>query len=225
MAIPSFDPVTLAVAGETARFPVRRVFCVGRNYAEHAREMGHDPDREPPFFFGKDAEALTHAAEIPYPPATEDVHHEVELVVALASGGRDIKPEDVQAAIFGYAVGIDYTRRDMQSVAKKLARPWFLSKSFIGAAAVSPLVPVAAIGHPRQGRIWLEVGGTIRQDGDLEQMIWGIEDTIAILSTYDELLPGDLVFTGTPAGVGPVARGETVRAGVDGVTEMEMRFT
>ncbi|WGF89047.1 fumarylacetoacetate hydrolase family protein [Marinivivus vitaminiproducens] len=225
MAIPSFEPVTLAIQGESSRFPVRRVFCVGRNYAEHAREMGHDPDREPPFFFGKDAEALSQESTLPYPSLTEDVHHEVELVVALAAGGRDLKAEDVRSAIYGYAVGIDYTRRDMQSVAKKLARPWFLSKSFIGAAPITPLIPAATLGHPREGRIWLEVEGAVRQDGNLNQMIWGIEETVAILSTYDELLPGDLVFTGTPAGVGPVARGQAVRAGVDGVATLEMRFT
>lgn len=223
-----FDPgerPALPVSGSDRRFPVRRVFCVGRNYAEHAREMGHDPDREPPFFFGKDAAALTVDAEVPYPPATEDLHHEVELVVALGIGGRDIPVESARDHILGYAAGIDLTRRDLQAEAKELRRPWYLAKSFVGAAPISPVRPASAVGHPRAGSIRLAVNGAERQAGDLAQMIWSVEEIIAILSRQDHLLAGDLVFTGTPEGVGPVGPGDRMTVEIAGVGGLEVTLT
>lgn len=218
MSLPSVEPVTLPVNGG-GRFPVRRVFCVGRNYAEHAREMGHDT-RDPPFFFAKHAEALWTSPEVPYPPRTSDLHHEVELVVAL---GGELDPADPRAAIFGYAVGVDLTRRDLQAAAKREARPWHLAKSWIGAAPIGELRPAAEVGHPRRGAITLEVGGATRQQGDLGAMIWSVEELLAELASYDRLLGGDVVFTGTPAGVGPLLPGDRVRAAIAGLGEM--RFT
>jgi fumarylpyruvate hydrolase len=215
----------LPVAGTDGTFPVRRVFCVGRNYAEHAREMGHDPDREPPFFFAKDAAALTLAREVPYPPATKDLHHEFELVVALGTGGENIPAARAQEHIFGYAVGIDLTRRDLQAEAKRLARPWYLAKSFVDAAPIGPLQPAAAIGHPRRGRLRLAVNGEPRQEADLAQMIWSIDEMIAILSRHDRLLAGDLVFTGTPAGVGPVRPGDRMEGEIGGVGRIDVTLT
>lgn len=211
------------VAGDSRLFPVRRVLCVGRNYAEHAREMGQDA-REPPFFFDKAPDAVTTEPVIPYPPLTKDLHHEVELVVAIGSEPASASPEAARAAIFGYAVGIDLTRRDLQAEAKKLARPWFVAKSFRAAAPTGPLVPAARAGHPRQGRIWLEVNGELRQEGDLGQMIWSVEEIVAELSRYDRLLPGDLIFTGTPAGVGPVRPGDALRAGAADLPTLEVRI-
>jgi fumarylpyruvate hydrolase len=219
----AWEPVTLPV-GKNGTFAVRRVFCVGRNYAEHAKEMGHS-GREPPFFFGKAAEAVTTAAEVPYPPATKDLHHEVELVVAVGHEAAAITADEARGHIAGYAVGVDLTRRDLQAEAKRLARPWYLAKSWVGAAPLGTLVPVEAAGHPRRGRIWLEVNGAIRQQGDLAEMIWSVDEVLAALSTFDRLLPGDLVFTGTPAGVGPLVPGDRVRAGVDGVGELEFAVT
>lgn len=223
-----FDPgprPALPVAGTDAAFPVRRVFCVGRNYAEHAREMGHDPEREPPFFFGKDAAALALGSEVPYPPATEDLHHEIELVVALSGGGDDLAVEQARASIFGYAVGIDLTRRDLQAEAKRLARPWYLAKSFIGAAPIGPLQTASAIGHPRRGAIRLSVDGETRQEADLAQMIWSVEEMIRIISQHDRLLPGDLVFTGTPAGVGQVRPGQKMEGEIEGVGQLAVTLT
>lgn len=210
----------IAVAGTADRFPVRRVFCVGRNYAEHAREMGHD-ERELPFFFGKAPEALIEGRRVPYPPMTRDLHHEVELVVAIAAEAFDITADRARHCIFGYAVGVDLTRRDLQAEAKKLARPWYLSKSWIGAAPIGPLVPASILGHPRTGAIWLDVNGRRRQQGDLSQMIWSVEDIVAHLSRYDRLLPGDLIYTGTPAGVGPLQPGDQVAAGIEGLPRLE----
>ncbi len=212
------------IEGSEDRFRVRRVFCVGRNYAEHAREMGHD-DREPPFFFGKAPEALVTGESVGYPPATEDLHHEVELVVAIGEIARDVAPERVADIIAGYAVGIDLTRRDMQSIAKKQARPWYLSKSFVGSAPIGSLVSPAKVGHPRAGRIWLEVNDKPRQDGDLAAMIWSVEEIIGHLSALDVLLPGDLIFTGTPAGVGPVSTGDRMTAGIDGIGRISVAMT
>ena len=219
----AWEPVTLPF-GKNGPFAVRRVFCVGRNYAEHAKEMGHS-GREPPFFFGKAAEAVTSAAEVPYPPATKDLHHEVELVVAIGREAAATEADDARGLIAGYAVGVDLTRRDLQAEAKRLARPWYLAKSWVGAAPLSSLVPVEAAGHPRRGRIWLEVNGAIRQQGDLAEMIWSVDEVLAALSAFDRLLPGDLVFTGTPAGVGPLVPGDRVRAGVEGVGELEFAVT
>lgn len=214
---------SLPVAGSDARFPVRRIYCVGRNYADHAREMGHDPDREPPFFFQKPADALATDGQFPYPPATQDVHHEIELVVALAQGGADIPVERALEHVYGYAVGLDMTRRDLQGQAKKLGRPWEVGKAFDHSAPCSALHPASVSGHPTQGRIWLEVNGKLRQQGDLAELIWSVPETIACLSTLFTLAPGDLIFTGTPAGVGPVQRGDVLNGGVAGVGELRVQ--
>jgi fumarylpyruvate hydrolase len=214
---PPPQPV-VPVADEGGFFPVRRIFCVGRNYAEHAREMGYDSTREPPFFFMKPADALVIAgADTPYPPATADLHHEVELVVAIGAEATAIAPAEALARVWGYAVGIDLTRRDLQAEAKKLARPWALAKGFDASAPIGDLVPAARIGHPRSGRIALSVNGTPRQAGDLAEMIWPVPEAIAYLSGFVTLMPGDLVFTGTPAGVGAVSRGDRLEGTVAGV--------
>jgi fumarylpyruvate hydrolase len=218
------DTPALAIAGSDQTFPLRRVFCVGRNYAAHAREMGADPDREPPFFFTKPADAVVAASgTLPYPPATRDLHHEVELVVALKEGGADIPPERALDLVWGYAVGLDLTRRDLQAVAKKDGRPWDMAKGFDASAPCSPLQPVAWIDHPpRDARIWLEVNGQPRQEGHLNEMIWPVADVISHLSRFVTLAPGDLIFTGTPAGVDALNPGDHVRGGVDGVATFEL---
>jgi len=215
---PPTQPV-VPVAGEDAGFfPVRRIFCVGRNYAEHAREMGHDPSREPPFFFTKPADALVIAgAETPYPPATSDLHHEIELVVAI---GREATAIDAGVAldhVWGYAAGIDLTRRDLQADAKKAGRPWDMAKGFDASAPIGDLVPVSSIGHPSSGRIELAVNGTTRQLGDIGDMIWSVPEAIAYLSGLVTLMPGDLIFTGTPAGVASVVRGDRLEGSIAGV--------
>ncbi len=217
-------PVTaLPVRGSDARFPVRRIYCVGRNYAEHAREMGHDPDREPPFFFQKNPDDLFFGeTRWPYPPATDDVHHEIELAMALSAGGQDIDPADVPAMVFGYAVALDMTRRDLQGIAKKAGRPWEVGKAFACSAPIGALVPATAIGHPAAGRIALSVNGQIRQEGDLAQMIWSPVEIVATLSRLFTLAPGDLILTGTPAGVGPVVRGDRLAGSVEGVGALEI---
>lgn len=213
---------SLAVEGSTARFPLRRVFCVGRNYSEHAREMGHDPDREPPFFFMKPADAVVPAAGvIAYPPLTADLHHEVELVVAIGKGGVDISVDQAFSHIWGYALGIDLTRRDLQAQAKKLARPWEWAKAFDESAPCTALQPVSAVGHPGSGRIWLKVNGEQRQLGDLADQIWSVSEVISHASRSVALQPGDLIFTGTPAGVGALQPGDVVSAGIDGLGELQ----
>jgi fumarylpyruvate hydrolase len=207
-----------AVAGSDARFPIRRVFCVGRNYEAHAREMGNDPDREPPFFFMKPADAVVPAAgSVPYPPLTDDLHHEVELVVAIGKGGTNLSVDQALGHVWGYAVGVDLTRRDLQAVAKKLSRPWDWAKGFDASAPCGPIVPVAASGHPQAGSISLSVNGETRQQGDLNELIWPVADVIAIISHSVALAPGDLIFTGTPAGVGALQPGDRVQAQVEGV--------
>ncbi len=226
MVIPAPAPTLLPVQGGEDSFPVRRVYCVGRNYAEHAREMGHDPEREPPFFFGKPQDSVVGGGgEIPYPPATVNLHHEVELVVALSRGGRNIPEAEALACVFGYAVGIDLTRRDLQAQAKEKGQPWEMAKGFDHSAPVSALAPVARLGHPAQGAIWLTVNGTERQRGDLAQMTWKVAEVIAHLSRFVALAPGDLIFTGTPAGVGPLGRGDQVRCGIEGLGELEVRIS
>ena len=206
------------VHGSDAAFPVHRIYCVGQNYAAHAREMGGNPERESPFYFMKPADAVVpDGAAVPYPPRTANLHHEVELVVALGRGGRDVPVADALSLVFGYAVGVDLTRRDLQAEAKQRGRPWDAAKGFDGSAPVSAIRPAAEIGHPRRGRIWLEVNGETRQDGDLGQLIWKVDEAIAELSTLFTLAAGDLLFTGTPAGVGPLAPGDRVTGGVDGV--------
>lgn len=219
---------TLAIAGSAERFPVRRVYCVGRNYADHAREMGADPDREPPFYFAKPTDAVFTAAEgydgapphrMPYPPQTENLHHEIELVAALGAGGADIEPAAALEHVWGYAVGVDLTRRDLQDVAKQSRRPWDLAKGFDASGPMSALVPAASV-DPGRGRIWLSVDDELRQDGDLGDQIWPVADVIAHLSRSVTLAPGDLIMTGTPAGVGPIGRGQRVRGGIDGIGEL-----
>lgn len=213
---------SLSVAGHAARFPLRRVYCVGRNYAAHAVEMGHNPDEEPPFFFQKNPDNVTEAADFPYPPASSDVHHEIELVAALGRGGRDIAVADALDCVFGYGVALDMTRRDLQGEAKKMGRPWEVGKAFEGAAPCSPLRPASQIGHPARGPIWLRVNGEMRQQGDLDQMIWKLPQVISILSGLFTLGPGDLIMTGTPAGVGPVARGDLLEGHVAGVGDLRV---
>ena len=217
--------VTLPVRGSTALFPVRRIYCVGRNYAAHAVEMGHDPTKEPPFFFQKNPDNLVaEGGDVPFPAGSSDVHHEVELVVALHGGGSEIPMAEALDHVFGYAVGLDLTRRDLQGEAKKLGRPWEAAKAFEYSAPCSALVPAAEIGHPTAGAIRLSVKGTPRQDGDLGQLIWKVPEIVAHLSGLFTLAPGDLIFTGTPAGVGPVHRGDTLHGQVDGVGDLTVRI-
>lgn len=216
---------SVAIAGDDARFGVRRVFCVGRNYAAHAKEMGHDPDREPPFFFGKPADATLDAgasasATMVYPPETSDLHHEIELAVALERGGANIDEDDALQLVFGYAVALDLTRRDLQHAAKQKGRPWDLAKGFDRSAPIAPIVRARTCGHLERGRIWLSVDDELRQDGDLAEMIWKVPELLSVLSRSVELAPGDIVLTGTPAGVGPIVRGQTVRGGVEGLEEL-----
>jgi fumarylpyruvate hydrolase len=222
--IPAPQVPTLPVEGSEARFPVARIFCVGRNYAEHAREMGHDPNREPPFFFMKPATAVcTDGRDFPYPSQTKDVHHEMELVVALGKGGANIAESAALEHVYGYAVGLDMTRRDLQGEAKKAGRPWDTGKAFDHSAPCSALVPAARIGHPSKGAVLLEVNGEVRQKGDLGELIWKIPEMIAYLSTLFTLMPGDLIFTGTPAGVGPVKKGDTLAGSVEGVGRITLK--
>ena len=214
---------SLAVEGTTSRFPIRRVFCVGRNYSEHAREMGHDPDREPPFFFMKPADAVVAAeGSIAYPPLTQDLHHEVELIVAIGKDGVDIAPQDALGHVWGYAVGLDLTRRDLQGVAKKAGRPWEWGKAFDQSAPATPLVPVSRIGHPDRGLIWLDVNGAERQRGDLADQIWSVKDVIAYISQSVALKAGDLIYTGTPAGVAALQPGDVLTGGVEGIGQFSL---
>lgn len=215
---------TLPVAGTDALFPVHRIYCVGRNFADHAIEMGHDPDRDPPFFFQKNPDALLLSGlDFPYPPETSDVHHEIELVVALDKGGIDIPVERALEHVYGYGVGLDMTRRDLQGEAKKLGRPWETGKSFEASAPCTPLISAAQIGHPAKGAIWAKVNGELRQNGDLSQMIWKVPEMIAYLSRLFTLQPGDLIYAGTPAGVGAVKRGDTIEGGIEGMGEIHTR--
>ncbi len=220
--IPAPKPVLLDVEGETEQFPVRRVYCVGRNYADHAIEMGHDPSREPPFFFQKNSDNLYHGDTFPYPPVSSDVHFEVELVMALSGGGADIPVEEALSKVYGYGIGIDFTRRDVQDKAKKMSRPWESAKAFEHSAPVSALVPAAKIGHPQEGAIWLEVNGERKQSGNLNQMIWKLPEIIAELSKLFVLAPGDVIMTGTPAGVGPIVKGDTITCSAEGVGELTL---
>jgi len=215
------------VYGSADLFPVHRIYCVGRNYLEHAREMGFS-GREPPFFFAKPADALLVAhdgrtAELPYPPQTSDLQHEIELVLAIGRGGRNIDAGDARGHLWGCAVGLDMTRRDLQGEAKRLGRPWDTGKGFDGSAPISPIRPLAACASLATARIWLSVNGARRQDGDLGQLIWSIDETIAHLSRYFELRPGDLVYTGTPAGVAAVVPGDLMEGAVDGVATLAVR--
>ena len=219
--ISMWDQPSVAVAGGAA-YPVRHIYCVGRNYAEHAREMGTDPAREAPFFFMKGADSIASSgAQIKYPSRTQDLHHEVELVVAIGASGTDISVSDASDAIFGYAVGVDLTRRDLQQSMKEKGRPWEIGKSFAQAAPVGEIQPAWNIGHPREGKIILSVNGEVRQEADIKDMTWGVDEVIAELSTYYKLEPGDLVFTGTPAGVSALVRGDKVDCAIDGLESLE----
>ncbi len=210
-------------------FPVRRIYCVGRNYAAHAREMGADPTREAPFFFCKPADAVVPvlpgaSLALPYPTQTRDFHYEAELVVAIGQGGADIPVEAALAHIWGYTVGLDMTRRDLQAALKSKGHPWEAAKAFDRSAPIAPLVPVADCGHPQAGAIWLTVNGQPRQRGDLADMIWSVAEIVARLSTLFRLEPGDLIFTGTPEGVGPVVSGDAIEAGVEGVGKLALKI-
>ncbi|MDX2157644.1 MAG: fumarylacetoacetate hydrolase family protein [Hyphomicrobiaceae bacterium] len=212
----------LPIKGTDKLFPVHRVYCIGRNYAEHAREMGHDPNREPPFFFQKNPDNLRTDGKFPYPPGTKDVHHEIEMIVALKSGGRDIRPEDALAHVLAYGVGLDMTRRDLQGKAKDMGRPWEIGKAFEHSAPATALVLASEIGHPSTGAIWLDVNGKRRQTGDLNQMIWDIPGQIAFISSLFELRAGDIIMTGTPSGVAAVVKGDTLHGHVDGVGDLKV---
>ena len=214
---PPAPPVTVPT-DDGRLFPVRRIFCVGRNYAAHALEMGGAPDREPPFFFAKPADAVvTGGADVPYPSATADLHHEMELVVAIGQGGSDIAVSDALAHVFGYAAGIDLTRRDLQDEAKKARRPWDMSKGFDHSAPIGAIAPASRIGHPSLGAIALTVDGAPRQSSDMSLMIWSVPEIVAYLSRLVHLEAGDLIFTGTPEGVGAVKAGETMEGRIEGV--------
>jgi len=221
-----FGPqVTLPVAESSKLFPVGRIYCVGRNYAEHAREMGHDPDREPPFFFMKPADAVVPSGvTIPYPQMTKDLHHEIEMVVAIGKGGADIAVEEALDHVFGYGVGLDMTRRDLQGEAKKMGRPWEMGKAFDNSAPCTALKPVSMVGHPAKGAIWLKVNGKVTQKGDLAELIWNIPETISYLSKLITLRAGDLIYSGTPAGVGPVNRGDKLEGHVDGIGDLTLTY-
>lgn len=213
---------TLPIEGTEVLFPVRRIYCVGRNYAEHAREMGFDPDREPPFFFMKPADAIVaEGSEIPYPPKTNDFHYEIELVAAIGTGGSDIALDNALDHVFGYAVGIDLTRRDVQIEARKAGRPWDMGKGFDRSAPCSALIRADRF-DPTSGAIWLEVNGQRKQDSDLSKLIWSVAEVVSYLSGYMELQPGDLIFTGTPEGVGALVRGDTVKGHIDGVGDINI---
>jgi fumarylpyruvate hydrolase len=216
---------SVAVSGSERSFPVHRIYCVGKNYAAHTREMGGDPDRQPPVFFMKNSDAVTSSgSNIAYPPATNDLHHEIELVVAIGGGGSDIDAAKAKDHIFGYAVGIDLTRRDLQDLAKGQRGPWDTAKSFEQAAPITAVHDAKEIGHPESGLIWLAVNGNVRQDGDIADMIWTVDEIIAELSKLFTLAPGDLIFTGTPAGVGAMDRGDQITGGVDGVDEISIEI-
>lgn len=224
MGVYAFDPPpppTVAVDGQAARFPVRRILCVGRNYASHAREMGGDPDREPPFFFMKPADAVVDSGSVvPYPPETHDLHHEIELVVAIGARAFELPARQATSVIWGYAVGIDLTRRDLQKHAKEKARPWEWAKAFDHSAPVAPVRPVSEMGHLEREDIWLSVNGELRQQASLSEMIWSVPEIISVASRFVALEPGDLLFTGTPEGVGPLLPGDRVRGGVTSLVDI-----
>jgi fumarylpyruvate hydrolase len=219
--VPQLHVPTLAISGSEQRFPVRRIYCVGRNYADHVREMGNDPGRDLPFFFSKPADAVVGSGRLPFPSCTAELHHEVELVVALHERGANVHAADAAAMIFGHAVGIDLTRRDLQAEAKKSGRPWDMAKGFDHSAPIGPLRPGIP---PAGGSISLSINGQMRQRGNLEDMIWSVAEIIAALSGFVQLAPGDLIFTGTPAGVGPIKRGDTVRGMIAGTESIEITF-
>lgn len=221
-----FEPAEIAampINGSDAILPVRRVYCIGRNYAAHAIEMGHDPDREPPFFFQKNPNNLDFSGEFPYPEKTSDVHHEIEMIVALKSGGTDIPLDRALDHVWGYGVGLDMTRRDLQGKAKEMGRPWEIGKAFERSAPCGPLRPVSEVGHPSSGTVELKVNGVSKQTGDLNQMIWKVPEMISYLSDYFELAAGDVIMTGTPSGVGPVVAGDIMEVHVEGVDDLVVK--
>jgi fumarylpyruvate hydrolase len=228
--IPVWNIPSIPVAGRGERFPVRHIYCVGRNYAEHAKEMGGDAAKEPPFFFTKPADAIVpvvapEVGNVHYPSATKNYHHELELVVAIGSAGTKLAPERALDIVYGYAVGLDMTRRDLQNAMREIKRPWDIGKSFAEAAPIAPVYPVTTVGHPSRGRIALDVNGEPRQRGDLSEMIWDVPHVLHFLSQYYELLPGDLVFTGTPSGVGAVVAGDVLVGRIEGLGELSIRIT
>ncbi|MBC8792457.1 MAG: 5-carboxymethyl-2-hydroxymuconate isomerase [Tagaea sp. CACIAM 22H2] len=210
------------IKGSDKLFPVRRVYCIGRNYAAHAIEMGHDPNREPPFFFQKNPDSIDFTGKFPYPSKTKDVHHEIEMVVALAKGGTNIAIDKALDHVWGYAVGLDMTRRDLQGIAKDMGRPWEIGKAFEHAAPMGAFVPASQIGHPSSGKVELKVNGKVKQAGDLNQMIWKVPEMISYLSEYFELAAGDIIMTGTPSGVAAIVAGDVMEANVEGVGELKV---
>ena len=224
MVIAAPAPIVVPVRGTDAVFPVHRIYCVGRNYAAHTIEMGGDPNREEPFFFQKNPDNLVlGGADFPYPPKSNDVHHEIEMVVALGKGGKDIPLDKALDCVYGYGVALDMTRRDLQGECKKAGRPWEIGKAFEHSAPCSDIVPASEIGHPTDGAIWLKVNGEIRQTGDLNHMIWKVPEMISYLSGLFELKPGDLILSGTPSGVGAVKKGDVLDGHVDGVGDLHTK--
>jgi fumarylpyruvate hydrolase len=226
----AFEPapvVTVPVAHNDMMFPVRRIYCVGRNYAAHAREMGFDPDREPPFFFCKPTDAIVYVApgttgSFPYPTETKNCHYEMELVAAIGKGGNDIPVEQALDHVFGYALGLDMTRRDLQMKMREMGRPWDIGKAFDYSAPIGPLHRAEEVGHLSKGAIWLKVNGESKQKADLSQLIWSVAETVAYLSTFFALVPGDLIYSGTPDGVGAVVKGDRIKGGIDGLGEFDV---
>jgi fumarylpyruvate hydrolase len=226
--ISSWDVPSLPIAGSNARFPVRRIFCVGRNYVEHQKEMGGD-GREQPFFFTKSAHDLVplnagQAGAVHYPPMTSNYHWETEMVAVMGSGGYKIPAAKANEHIWGYAIGLDMTRRDLQQVGKDKGRPWTFGKDFDQAAPVGPITPASKIGHPTKGKLWLKVNGALRQNSDIDQMIWSVPEQIAFLTQYYTLEAGDLIMTGTPAGVGAAKPGDELVAGIEGLGELQVKI-
>ena len=222
LAIQAPPIVMLPIDGTFDQFPVRRVYCIGRNYAAHAIEMGHDPDREPPFFFQKNPDNLDTSGEFPYPPKTADVHHEIEMAVMLKSGGTNIPVESALDHVFGYALSLDMTRRDLQGEQKKMGRPWEIGKAFERSAPIGIIHTVESVGHPDQGRVELKVNGDVKQEGDLNQMIWKVPEMISYLSDYFEMAAGDVILSGTPSGVGPIIKGDVMEISIEGLGNMSV---
>ena len=221
----NLETTCLPIEGSDDTFPIRRIYCVGRNYAAHAREMGHDPDREPPFFFMKPADAyVPNGSTLDFPQVTKDLHHEIELTVAINKTGSEVSEDKALDIVFGYGVGLDMTRRDIQGEAKKMGRPWDMGKGFDHSAPMTALKPASEIGHPDHGAIWLKVNGVMRQEGDLNQHIWNVPETISYLSKLVTFEPGDVIMMGTPAGVGPVQPGDSLEGHIDGVGDLTVSY-